>query len=262
MELFLFKHPIDDKRIINKNTIVMKRTTYISLFLLFIGLTVAAQSKNVIKVEGTARIKEVPEEIIVSVDLTIKDSLYQECFNKSMASLNALKKIFKSNGIDPKLIKSKNISVNEDWQYNQGKRTKVGYVSNIALELRSTFTQKFSNALLNSLDQKSLNINYRIGFGFSEEQKTKLRKKAIELAVADAKEKAETIAMASELTLSGISSISYGTQAVYPRSMDMVMENDFEAAPMKAGGQRFSGVELNPKEQLIQKSIYIEWAFE
>ncbi|MCG8582247.1 MAG: SIMPL domain-containing protein [Bacteroidales bacterium] len=240
----------------------MKRTTYISLFLLFIAFAVTAQSKNVIKVEGTARIKEVPEEIVVSVDLTIKDSLYQECFNKSMASLNALKKVFKSNGIDPKLIKSKNISVNEDWQYHQGKRSKVGYVSNISLELRSPFTQKFSNALLNSLDQESLNINYRIGFSFSEEQKIKLRKKAIELAVADAKAKAETIAMASGLKLSGISSISYGTQAVYPRPMDLVMENDFEATTASATRQKFSGVELNPKEQQIQKSIYIEWAFE
>lgn len=240
----------------------MKRTTYISLLLVLLSFTVAAQNNKTIKVEGIARISEVPEEIIVSVDLTVKDSIYQECFNKSMASLNALKKVFKRNGIDPKLIKSKNISVNEDWQYLQGKRSKVGYVSNIALELKSPFTQKFSNALLKSLDQKNLNINYRIGFGFSEEQKTKLRKKAIELAVADAKAKAETIANASGLKLSGISTISYGSQAVYPRPMDVVMENDFEAAPMKAGRQTFSGVELNPKEQHIQKSIYINWSFE
>ncbi|WP_430814325.1 SIMPL domain-containing protein [Carboxylicivirga sp. RSCT41] len=240
----------------------MKRTTYISLFILFIAFAVTAQSKNVIKVEGTARIKEVPEEIIVSVDLTVKDSLYQECFNKSMASLNALKKVFKSNGIDPKLIQSKNISVNEDWQYNQGKRSKVGYVSNISLELRSSFTQKFSNALLNSLDQESLNINYRIGFGFSEEQKTKLRKKAIELAVADAKEKAETIAMASGLKLSGISSISYGSQAAYKSPVYLMSETTSDAVSAPTSRQKFSGVELNPKEQQIQKSIYMEWAFE
>ncbi|MCU4155106.1 SIMPL domain-containing protein [Carboxylicivirga sp. A043] len=239
----------------------MKRTTYVSLLFAFFSLSVAAQSNKTIKVEGIARISEVPEEIIVSVDLTIKDSLYQDCFNKSMASLNALKKVFKNNGIDPKLIKSKAIAVNENYEWQQNKRHKTGYISHISIEVKGAFTQKFSESLLKSLDQKNLNINYQIAFGFSEEQKTKLRKKVIELAVADATEKAETIAQAAKLKLIGISTINYGSSPFYG-PMDIVSEGVFDAPPIKGVDKHFAGVDLNPKEQQIQKSISIEWAFE
>ncbi|MBK3516630.1 SIMPL domain-containing protein [Carboxylicivirga marina] len=240
----------------------MKRSTYISLFLLFISLTLSAQTTKHIKVEGIARIREVPEEIIVSVDLSIKDSLYQACFNQSMKSLNALKKTFKKNGIDPKLIKSKSISVNESYEYRHNKRVKTGYVSNISLEVKGQFTQKFSESLLKSLDQENLDINYRIGFGFSDEQKTKLRKKAIELAVTDAQEKAETIALAANLKIAGIATIKYGSSASFYEPVDMLMDTEFDTPPITRQAKSFSGVELNPKEHQIQKSIYIEWAFE
>lgn len=238
----------------------MKRTTYISLFILLIANTLVAQNSNRIQVEGQARITEVPEEIIVSVDLTVKDSLYQVCFNKAMESLKTLKHTFEKNGIDAKLIKSKAISVNEAYEWQNNKRTKTGYVANIALEVKGAFTQKFSDALLKSLSRDDLFINYRLAFGFSEAQQEKLRAKAIELAVSDAKQKAEIIAHAAGVKLTGIANINYGANTPSFRPMNLMMEKESMPAT-KQMADNFSGVDLNPKEQVIMKSIYMEWAF-
>lgn len=240
----------------------MKRSTYISLIFVFISLSLSAQNNERIRVEGIARMTEVPKEIILSIDLTIKDSLYQTCFNRSMAALEALKENFTQNGIDAKLIKSKHIAVNEAFEYRHSKRVKTGYVSSIALEVKGNFTQKFSESLLNSLNMNNLDINYRLAFGFSDEQKTKLRQKAIELAVADAKQKAETLAGAAGLKLGKIASIQYGNTAGYEQKMSIMAVSDTEASSQLQRGARFSGIELNPKEQLIQKSVQIEWYFE
>jgi uncharacterized protein YggE len=239
----------------------MKRTTYISLFILLFAQLSIAQSPTLLRVEGIARMTEVPEEVIVSINLNVKDSLYQTCFNKSMQSLKELKAYFKKNGIDPKLIKSKNVAVNEAFEYRHNKRMKIGYVADIALEIKAPFTQKFSNALLTSLDHESMDINYNIGFGFSDEQKTKLRQKAIELAVTDARQKAETIAKAAGLKLAGIQSINYGSQSASFRQLDMVYKQEFNSVTGAARANNFGVVDLNPKEQQIQKSISIEWSF-
>jgi len=219
----------------------------------------SAQNTNKLNVEGIARLSEVPDEIIVSIDLTVKDSLYQECFNKSMEALKNLKATFKKNGIDPEAIKSKAIVVNEQYEYRHNKRTKIGYVSNIGLEIKATFTQKFSNALLKSLDKEGLEINYRIAFGFSDELKDKLRQKAIELAVADAKQKAETIAKAAGLELGSIANINYGNTKSGFQPV-LLTDSEFSEAP-RTMNKSFAGINLNPKEQHIQKSINISWNF-
>lgn len=237
----------------------MKRLSLISLVIILFGIELSAQKTQVIKVEGIARIYEVPEEIVVSIDISVKDSTYQVCFNNSMEALETLKSHFKKNGIKTQSIKSKNLTVNENYDWVKGKRIRKGFVSTINLEVKDKYTEQYSVKLLNSLNQEGLDINYRINFTFSEEQKTMLRKKALELAIKDATEKVNTIASAANLKLSGIQNINYGTnQTFYPTPVTM-MEDDAEMPPRKASN--YSGINLNPKEQLIQKSIYIEWGF-
>lgn len=256
-------HLTDSNKTNNKlKQIVMKRTTYISLFILLITNTLVAQHDNRIRVEGQARITEVPDEIIVSIDLTVNDSLYHVCFGKAIETLKTLISTFEKNGIDSDLIKSKGISVNEAYEWKQNQRIKTGYVANIALEVKSTFSQKFSESLLKSLNREELNINYRLAFGFSETQKDELREKAIELAVADAKQKAEVIARAAGLRLTGIADINFGTETSLYRPVDLMMEKEYDALPVTRMADNFSGVDLNPKEQVIQKSIQIEWQYE
>ncbi|WP_439182079.1 SIMPL domain-containing protein [Carboxylicivirga taeanensis] len=239
----------------------MKRATYISLFLLLVTNTLFAQTNQRLKVEGQAIIYEVPEEIIVSLDLTVKDSLYHECFSKAVETMETLKNTFKKNGIDTELIKAKGISVNEAYEWKNNQRSKTGYVANIALEVKGIFNQKFSDALLKSLNRKDLNINYRFAFGFSEEQKEELREEAIALAVKDAQQKAQAIAKAAGIQLASIANINYGADTPFYRPMNLVMEEESSTPAIKARADNFSGVDLNPKEQLIQKSISIEWLF-
>ncbi|MCU4176230.1 SIMPL domain-containing protein [Carboxylicivirga sp. N1Y90] len=238
----------------------MKRTCIISLIALLFSFQSIAQNKQLIHVEGIARIQEVPKEIIVSINLSIKDSLYQVCFNKSVESLEKLKTHFKSNGIKSRNIRVNNLIVNENYEFVKSKRLRKGYKSSILLEIKDRYNDAYSNVLLNSLNQEDLNISYRINFRFTEEQKTKLRKQALELAIKDATEKAELIASSSGLQLKQIKKITYGSNSTYFDSFDIIMDEECcDTPPRKGNG---SGITFNPKEQSIQKSILMEWSFE
>lgn len=238
----------------------MKRLNIIAILLIVgIGTQLMAQNSNKISVNGIAQLKEVPDEIIVSIDIAIKDSLYQTCFNKSLEALENLKGHFKSNGINPKDIYTKDLLVREDYEWRKNQKVKIGYSSTINLELKAEYTPEYSQAILQSLNQGNLNLNYRIGFGFSDSLRTNLRKKALELAIKDATEKAETIAKTSGLKLKGIANISYGTTpSVHPRT-DIVYEK--QLASTSSHNNSSAGLNLNPKEQTIQKMVYIEWNF-
>ncbi|WP_430812530.1 MULTISPECIES: SIMPL domain-containing protein [unclassified Carboxylicivirga] len=238
----------------------MRRIVTLSLVLLLGANFLMAQTNNKLRVEGTAKIKAVPEDIIVSVDLTVKDSLYQVCFNRAMESLQHLKTIFKKNGIDPEFVKSKHIRVNENFEWHKNERVKTGYIAHLALEVKNTFTQKFSASLLKSLDRDDLNVNYRIAFAFSDEQKDRLQQKVIALAVADAQQKAETIAQAANVKIMKVAAIHYGNPGNTPQPLFYKADQESDRM-VSSGARNFAGVELNPKEQELRETIVMEWLF-
>lgn len=239
----------------------MKRTCIIGLITVLFNFGMNAQNNRHIQVEGIARIKEVPKEIIVSIDLSIKDSLYQACFDRSVKSLEKLKSHFSNNGIKPKNIKTNSLVVNENYEFKKSKRIRKGYKSSISLEIKDIYNDKYSNALLQSLNHEGLNISYRISFGFTDEQKAKLRRQALELAIRDATEKAEVIAKASGLKLNNIEKIVYDSNSSYYGSFDIVMDEEYcDTPPRKGNGH--NGISFNPREQKIQKSLLMEWSFE
>jgi len=230
--------------------------------LILIGTLNLSGQEKILSVQGVARIKEKPELIVITGNLIVKDSLYNECFEKALEKINVLKDIFSSNGIHKDKIKSKEIIVSESFKWEGNTRIKVGYSTNIEIEIEEIFTQDLSKKLLKSLSTKGLDLNYKIQFAFSKKQKDELRKSAIKEAVRDAKEKAEILSSAAGLNLKGIIKIDYKTSNVDFAVIedDLIME---EMIPItRQQDYSFGQVDLNPKESTIIKSVFIDWEYE
>lgn len=241
-----------------------------NLFLFFVlvtgpGLYQAFSQPETIKVAGVAEVSETPELIILNANLVVKAPLYQECFEKSMETYNHLKSVFEENGIDPGNIKSRQIIVNENVEWRNNEKTVLGYYSNIQFEVREEFTQDLSEKLLNSLNTEGLNINYNVSFDFTEKQKDKIRKQALELAIKDAKEKASIIARTSGIQLLKISKINYGvpeTGIPFPEYADDDLARTRTLAITEPSRFNMGDVNLNPKEKIIRKMVIVEWSFQ
>ncbi|WP_423128452.1 SIMPL domain-containing protein [Gaoshiqia sp. Z1-71] len=240
------------------------RTTFFLLIIIIWACESFAQSSQKISIEGIARIKEKPELIIVSANLIVKDKSYKACFEKSLSSLTELKSVFEKNGIDPHEIESEEMNISEEYNWTGMERESVGFFSNIKFEIESVFSNEFSQNLLKSLSNEGLNLNYQIRFEFSELQKEKIRKLALEKAIEDATVKAEIIAKTANLKLNGISGIEYSSNRKNFSFLDMEsdkLEVADEVIPITGVGFNFGLIDLNPKEKSISKVILIEWDY-
>lgn len=240
----------------------MKKIT----FLIFMFLPVFSYAQldidnepYIIEVKGEFITRQKPENIIVSLEITETDSDYKKCFDKAFATLNALKTAFLKNGIAEKSVKTKDLSINEDYDWDNNKRIKKGYIAIINMEIENTYNEEFTRKLLKSLSEYTFKVNYNIGFVLSEEQKEKLRETAIKESVNDARKKAEIIARASNLQLGEIYRINYGNSLDFGNNIDNDLVKDETVLAIASPKIPDREIDFNPKEIAIKKTILIEW---
>ena len=145
----------------------MKKIT----FLIFMFLPVFSYAQldidnepYIIEVKGEFITRQKPENIIVSLEITETDSAYKKCFDKAFATMNALKTAFLKNGIAEKSVKTKDLSINEDYDWDNNKRIKKGYIAIINMEIENTYNEEFTRKLLKSLSEYTFKVNYKVGF--------------------------------------------------------------------------------------------------
>jgi uncharacterized protein len=245
----------------------MKKTIlFITAFAL---LTISAfgqnnieKSDNYLLVKGVAIIKEIPEIIVVTLNVKVESPQYKSCQEKVLKAIDKTKQIFVQSGIDKDLIKINEFKVNEQSNYKNGEVIKNGYVGAASFGIESIFSPEFTNKLLNALKNDSLSINYSIGFKLSETQKLSIRQKAIAMAITDAKEKAKIIAESSNVKLIMINSIEYKNDDYASRNTDndIISTDNWISRDDRTGSVSSNQtIDLNPKEIGLQKSLQIKW---
>jgi len=217
---------------------------------------------NLVKVQGEFITKQRPENLIVKLEITETDMEYSKCFDKAFDTLKKLKEAFINNGIEEESIKTRDLSVREEYSWENSKKSRKGYKAFINMEIERKYSEEFGNKLLQSLREYSFDVNYNIKFVLSEEQKVKLRELAIQEAIGDAFSKAQLIAKSSNIKLGNIYKISYGESwnfGIGRMDNDLVFEDAIEMPAIT--GQSFgnTGIDFNPKEIAIKKTILVEW---
>jgi hypothetical protein len=239
----------------------MKKTITFLLvgILLFSSMSVSSQvNENLLKIQGDAIIYAVPEVLIVNIPIQTKDSIYENCSKELINKYNQLKDALIKNNIDEKSIKSDKLSINENYSYLSHERKFDGYVGSINVTIELTYTANKLNSIINTLKNESFKFGYNLSFKLSENQKNTQLEKAIELAIRDAKNKADIIAKSINITLVGIQEINFG----YTNSRNdlLIVENEMVFSIMDDDVEM--EINLNPQMISIHKSIGIIWKIE
>jgi uncharacterized protein len=222
------------------------------------------EKDHTLLVKGTAIIREVPELIFASINIKSESKDYTECQDKLLTRMNVVRSSLKKHGIEGDLIKTEEINIRENVDYENGKSFHIGFKGSINFLIETKYTPEFARRLFSALKTDSLTLEYNIIFRLSEDQKTNIRKKAIELAVADAREKAQVLANSSAVRLVRINTISFNDD-VNPFDTDRdIIRTINEPALMKYAVMEFSpdsekSVDFNPKELGIIKTVAIEY---
>jgi len=220
------------------------------------------KTDNLLLVKGVAIVKEIPEIISITINIKTESPNYKTCQEQMEKVIIKTKRIFVSSGISSELIKMNEIRVNEKIDYLKGERINNGFTGAASFGIESTFSTDFTNKLLTALKNDSITITYSIVFKLSESQKASVRQKAVELAIADAKEKAKLIANASNVVLLKINSIDYKNEDFGRDTEYDIISKDYWAyrdIRIGSGSRNESTEDLNPKEIGIQKSVQMKW---
>lgn len=138
---------------------------------------------------GKATIK--PDKTVVSAGVSATGATSQQVKNQINETMNAVSQAVKQLGISDADIKTSNYNINPTYNYTSDSQQITGYSGNTTLMITVTDLNQVNNIMDAVTKAGATNVNQS---GFDITDKTPAENQARELAIADAKKKAETIA--------------------------------------------------------------------
>lgn len=231
-----------------------------ALLSIVFGAKAQKEYEYVVEVSGVASCKAIPEIARLQIPIVVEAIDYKVCSDSLMRKLKALQKELKQLGLPDKQLKTSGFSIEENYQYNNGKREKQGYRGLANLQVKDRYDARFLKEIIKILRENE--ATYSLSFILSEEQKEKLTKQLIDAAVKDASQKARMLAKASGVVLGNIAEIKYGSSQIYGGKNYLIQEEAEyadDATPMYNVIQQ---LDLAPNEISIQKTVLIRWAID
>lgn len=225
----------------------MKKLILIPVYFLVI-FTAAAQ----LNVTGEASISVQPERAIVTYSINETRDSYDEAIAMMTKRIDALSSTLTKIGFKKEDIKTANFNIRQNRKYRQGEPKGNEYVASQSLEIRFDHSTKRLLEVLNKTASDESSPSVSIAFGMSEEQEEKVKKQLMQMAVKDAKAKAEVLAEATGYTIKSIKEINYSAVPNNPRpyKANMGMMKSFAESDMS---------NFEAKDLTIQDQVFISY---
>ena len=233
------------------------KTRILFILLICISINTFSQiSDNLLKVQGNAIIYETPELMVADITISAKDSIYSLCSDKLIEYYNLIEKSFVKNGISKNKLKSGGLNINESYSWSERERKMDGYMGTIKIILELPYNAMSLNTIIKTLRGNEFPVTYNLSFKLSNNQKEVLLEKAIELAIKDAKKKANYIAESMDLKILKVKDINYG----YTSYQNDLLTNASEVFfVIEDEAELDQDINLNPQKLEIKKTIGIIW---
>lgn len=233
---------------------IMKKILFILPIFLF-ALTAMAQELPVIEVEGKSEISVMPDEVQINVSLIEKSMNVKDVTNALNKKTKSIKEALEKTGIKEYEFTIDNYYVNVNRIYTKGTSRDSGYVATQNVKILVKNIDADMVKMVETLHQTA-NMGFNLSFNISEEQKKAHDKQLLELAIADAKSKAETIAGALGIDKINVHKVNYTSgqnnfQPIMMRSESMMMKSaDAYQAPI-----------FSPEAQKLTDRILVSFSF-
>jgi uncharacterized protein YggE len=180
------------------------------LITLFVASTAQAEDMNtdmgLVKTQGTAFGYQAPDTATVQIGVQTSaktvDKAVEENKAKATAIINSLKKMINLSAGES--IQTSSYRIQPQYDYRDGKNELKGYQVSNSVTVRLKEIQKIGDIISTATDQGANNIN---NISFSIENKQKYCKSLLIEATAEAKTKAEIVAEALGLTITGVKEV-------------------------------------------------------
>lgn len=238
----------------------MKKLLISIAFALLLPYCLFAQAgAPLIELTGESSLKISPDIALVHFNVSAKGNLEHETLAKLNNQTQDLINKIEAAGFRKDQLRIINYYINENYVYTSGKQEKRGYIANQSIILRFPFDKdKLTDLFGKFASEKIVNTSINFSYELSKEAQKKAREQLIKEAITDARDKANVIADASGLRITGIRNILYNA-AETPIRYDRAMEGNMSYMKESAA-PAFSNVGVQEIE--LTERIRVSYAIE
>lgn len=199
---------------------------------------ITTNSQNSISVNGDGQVFAKPDTFILQVAVEEKTKTTEEGFAAVAKKIGAIQKLMKDNGIADKDIQSVNISINPNYNYDNGKTTVDGFVATHGLRIKIRKLESVDTILTGVSTIAWVQIQ---NTSYDIDDKTEFYREARHLAITKAHQKAEDMAKATGITVGKVVSISESQSYNPPMYGNQMMKASMVADGGREGGTISAG---------------------
>lgn len=190
---------------------------------------------DVIVTSGEGLVQTAPDRAFVSIAAESRAKLPKDAQQANAQAMTAVQAKLKAIGIGGDAIKTTSIDLQPEFDYQAGKQALKGYVARNAIDVRVDAIERVGEVVDAAVGSGATSVS---GVRFDLKDRDGAEKKALQLAVADARGRADALAQAASRTIDRIVRIDDQNvrTAPPPRPYMMAMKSaDMAQTPVEPG---------------------------
>lgn len=208
---------------------------WIALFaaLVLVFTAAAATAETKISVSGTGEVRVSADTAVISLGVSARDKEVLKAQQRVNETIAAIRKALTEQGVKEEYINTDFINIYPLYDYSGAQEELAAYNASNTLAIRVTDMESVG-ALIDVCFEAGANTLNGITFSASDTEEAQAE--AMKQAVADAKKKAEILAEAAGLKISGIEAVSEGGVYSYQNNVGNVYRSAMPEEAKAVGG--------------------------
>lgn len=234
----------------------MKKLLF-ALPFLFLAMAAFAQENNIplIEVEGTSELGIMPDEALIYLTLSEKAMKVTDATNALNKKTKSIEDALKKTRVSGYSFTVDNYYVNINRVYTNNSSKDSGYVASQTIKVKVRIADQNLIKITEALHQTT-DMTYNMQFNVSDDLRKSSSSKLLELAIADAKTKAEVIAKSLGLSKLLVHRVSYSSgNVIMP-----VMRNAKTMIAMDMS-ESYQEPTFSPEEQKLTDRVMVSFTF-
>ncbi|MDR0751803.1 MAG: SIMPL domain-containing protein [Christensenellaceae bacterium] len=212
----------------------------------------------IISVKGLGEISLKPDVIVIKMHVIAINLDYAKMNSDAAISISHLKQCFSGIGFNKKCLKTINFRITSEYERIKNTSSEwedrfIGYKCQHDLVLEFEYDINKLEEVINAISESGVKPKYDIKFSVKNQKQ--IKKKLINSAVNDAKNKAQIIASAAGVKLGDIVNINYSEEVLNLFS-PTTYDNSLRGARLMSE----ASIDINPQEIQARDYIIIQWA--
>lgn len=205
-----------------------------------------------IRVQGSGQVSAVPDTVILGLELVSEHRDYAKATADAVRKLELLRGALPKAGLSAEQLKTESFNVGVERDYTAGTYTFRAYSVKHHLNLRLPFEPAELGRVLAAVTASKTQANLSLCFTVADAEAVKRR--VLEEAVRNARDRAEVIARAAGQKLGAVHAIEYGHTEIVVRSAMHELSGVCESPAMD--------MDLNPADIETEDTVLVVWELE